>query len=53
MIDIIWNNEYFHKGRPSMGQWVTAYEVGYSLNNEDWFRVVDDNGSTVQFQVYN
>ena len=38
-------------GRPSMAQWVTAYELGYSLHNDDWFNVVDNDGNTVQFQV--
>ena len=40
-----------HLGRPSMSQWVTAYELGYSINNVDWPYVVDNDGNTVQFQV--
>ena len=38
-------------GRPRGGQWVTAYELGYSLNDEDWFYVVDNDNNIVQFQV--
>ena len=44
---------FLRLGRPSSGQWVTAYKLGYSLNNEDWLNVVDNNGNTVQFQVIN
>lgn len=29
------------QGRPTSSQWVTKYQVGYTLNGEDWM-LVDD-----------